>query len=128
MTRSHVWVRRGAEYIERLPINWGKKSLTLLGAIRLTGWVLLSTMFETTNGQRFVEWLKKKLLPRLRCGDVLIMDNLSAHHNPRVAQLCRDFGVRLLYLPPYSPDLNPIEPGWALQKQHVRKYAPRQPC
>ena len=126
MARSHVWIKRGTEYIERMPMNWGKKSLTLLGAIRLSGWVLLSSMFETANSTRFVAWLRKKLLPKLRRGDVLVMDNLAAHHNVRVAQLCRTFGVRLIYLPPYSPDLNPIEPGWALQKQHVRKHAPRQ--
>jgi transposase len=126
MTRSHVWVKRGTEYLERLPMNWGKKSLTLLGAVRLSGWVLLNTMFETTNGERFVEWLRTKLLPKLQRNDVLVMDNLSAHHNAAVGPLCRAFGVRLIYLPPYSPDLNPIESGWALQKQHVRKHAPRE--
>ena len=126
MTRSHVWVKRGQEYIERMPMNWGK-NLTLLGAMRCTGWVVLNTMFDTTNGERFVLWLKKKLLPRLRRGDVLVMDNLTAHHDSRVIPLCRRRGVRVLYLPPYSPDFNPIEPGWALQKQRVRKYAPRDP-
>ena len=55
------------------------------------------------------------------------MDNLRAHHDPRGASRCRARGVRLLYLPPYSPDLNPIEASWALQKQHLRKYAPRSP-
>jgi transposase len=124
MARSHVWVKKGTEYVERTPMNWGT-NLTLLGAIRLSGWVLLSSMFKTANGDRFVQWLKKKLLPKLRRGDVLIMDNLKAHHDERVRPLCRAAGIRLIYLPPYSPDLNPIEPGWALQKQHVRKHAPR---
>jgi len=124
MARSHVWVKKGTEYIERTPMNWGT-NLTLLGAIRLTGWVLLSSMFKTANAERFVHWLKTKLLPKLRRGDVLIMDNLKAHHDDRVRPLCRVAGVRLIYLPPYSPDFNPIEPGWALQKQHVRKHAPR---
>jgi transposase len=124
MARSHVWVKRGTEYVERTPMNWGT-NLTLLGAIRLTGWVLLSSMFKTANAARFVAWLQRKLLPKLRRGDVLVMDNLKAHHDPRVRALCDAFGVMLIYLPPYSPDLNPIEPGWALQKQHVRKHAPR---
>lgn len=126
MARSHVWVKKGAEYIERTPMNWGK-NLTLLGAIRLSGWVFLSSMFQTANADRFVAWLKK-LLPKLRTGDVLIMDNLKAHHDPRVGLLCQAAGIHLIYLPPYSPDLNPIEPGWALQKQHVRKHAPRFPA
>ena len=124
MTRSHAWVRRGCEYIQRTPMNWGK-NLTLLGAMRLSGWVHLNTMFESTNKDRFIAWLVTKLLPRLRRGDILLMDNLGANKGPRVDFWCKEFGVRLLYLPPYSHDFNPIEPGWALQKQHVRKYAPR---
>jgi transposase len=124
MTRSHVWVKKGCEYVERTPMNWGK-NLTLLGAMRLSGWVLLSTMFASTNKDRFVSWLVTKLLPRLKRGDILVLDNLSAHKDPRVKFWCRYFGVRLIYLPPYSHDFNPIETGWGLQKQYVRKHAPR---
>lgn len=124
MHRTHAWMKRGTEYVERVPMNWGR-TLTLLGAMRYTGWVVLQTMFATTNADRFVVWVRRHLLPKLRRGDVLVMDNLRAHHDRRVAPACRRHGVRVVYLPPYSPDLNPIEPGWALQKQHVRKYAPR---
>lgn len=126
MSRSHAWVKRGREHIDRVPMNWGT-NLTLLGAIRLDGWVVLSSMFATANKDRFVGWLTNKLLPKLRAGDVLVMDNLRAHHDSRVRPACAARGVRVLYLPPYSPDLNPIESGWALQKQYVRKYAPRSP-
>lgn len=126
MCRSHAWVKRGCEYIERVPMNWGT-NLTVLGAIRLAGWVVQTTMYRTANGARFVAWLTGRLLPKLRRGDVLVMDNLSAHHNARVAPACARHGVRVLYLPPYSPDLNPIESGWALQKQFVRRFAPRDP-
>lgn len=126
MTRSHAWVKKGTEFIERTPMQWGK-NLTLLGAVRLTGWIVLNTMFQTANGERFVHWLKSSLLPKLKRGDVLVMDNLRAHHSPHVGPACAARGVRVLYLPPYSPDLNPIESGWALQKQHVRKHAPRNP-
>lgn len=123
MTRSHAWVRRGREYVERTPMNWGN-NLTLLGAMRLTGWVLQSAMYATTNSDRFVAWLGSQLLPRLKKGDVLVMDNLKAHHDGRVELLCRRFGIRLIYLPPYSHDFNPIEPGWGHQKQFVRRHAP----
>jgi hypothetical protein len=82
MTRSHAWVKKGHEYIERTPMNWGK-NLTLLGAMRLTGWVVLTTMFASTNRERFVAWLADKLLPKLRLGDVVVLDNLSAHHDER---------------------------------------------
>ena len=53
------------------------------------------------------------------------MDNLRAHHDARVSKICRNRGVEPMYQPPYSPDFNPIEPGWALQKQFVRSHAPR---
>lgn len=125
MSRSHAWVKRGEEFIDRLPVNWGKHNLTLLGAIRLSGWVVLNSIYGSTTKAIFVRWLRRRLIPKLRPGDVLVMDNLSAHHDPRVRKLCAAAGVRVLYLPPYSPDFNPIEPGWALQKQHVRKHAPR---
>jgi transposase len=126
MSRSHAWVRRGEEFVDRVPMNWGK-NLTLLGAIRLSGWVVLTTMFQTANRDRFVKWLKTKLLPKLSRGDVIVMDNLTAHHDPRVAPACAARGVRIIYLPPHSPDFNPIESGWALQKQYVRRIAPRDP-
>jgi len=127
MSRTHAWVPRGQEYVERVPMNWGRKSLTLIGAIRLSGWVQLTTMFDTANAERFVEWVGRKLIPVLKRGDVVVMDNLKAHHDKRVASLLTANGIRLIYLPPYSPDLNPIEPSWALQKQHVRQHAPRTP-
>jgi transposase len=98
---------------------------TLYGAIRRSGWVVLNSAFACANGDRFVAWMSSSLLPKLRNGDVLMMDNLKAHHDPRVRPLCERHGVRLVYLLPYSPDYNPIEPGWALQKQLVRKHAPR---
>ena len=124
MGRSHAWVPKGQEFVDRRPMNKGK-NLTLMGAIRLSGWVQLSTAFETTNADRFVTWLKKRLLPKLKPGDVLIMDNLRAHHDARVSKICRNRGVEPMCQPPYSPDFNPIEPGWALQKQFVRSHTPR---
>ena len=89
MSRSHTWVKRGTEYIDPVPMNWGT-TLTLLGAMRLHGWVVLRTMFATANADRFVAWLTRDLLPKLRLGDVLVMDNLRAHHDLRIAPLCRD--------------------------------------
>jgi transposase len=127
MTRSHAWVKRGTEFEERVPMNWGRKSLTLIGAIRLNGWVVLTTMFDTANADRFVAWVRTKLLAKLRRGDVVVMDNAKAHHDARVVRICAERGIRVIYQSPYSPDFNPIEPSWALQKQHVRKHAPRDP-
>jgi transposase len=124
MSRSHAWVKRGTEFIDRVPMNWGK-NLTLLGAMRRDGWVVLTSTYERATKDRFVWWLKTKLLPKLRRGDIIVMDNLAAHHDARVLGLCTAHGVDVVYLPPYSPDFNPIESAWALQKQFVRRHAPR---
>ncbi len=124
MTRSHAWVIKGYEFVERTPTNWGP-NLTLLGAMRLSGWVVLTTMFKTVTKKRFLLWVKQTLLPKLRRGDVLVLDNLAAHKHHQLADVCAARRVRVLFLPPYSPDLNPIEPGWAIQKQYVRRQAPR---
>jgi len=99
MSRSHAWVQRGEEFVDRVPMNWGT-NLTLLGAIRLTGGVVLTSMLATANKDRFVAWVKRKLLPKLRPGDVVVMDNLRAHHDPRVAPACAARGVRVIYLVP----------------------------
>jgi transposase len=124
MSRSHAWVKRGTEFIDRVPMNWGK-NLNLLGAIRREGWVVLTTTYERVTKDYFVSWVRTTLLPKLRVGDVLVMDNLAAHHDRRVVEVCAARGVDVLYLPPYSPDFNPIESAWALQKQFVRRHAPR---
>ena len=87
MSRSHTWVKRGTELIDSVPMNWGK-TLRLLGAIRLHGWVVLRTMFATATAERCVPWLTTHLLPRLQTSDVVVMDNLRAHHDPRVASAC----------------------------------------
>lgn len=124
MGRSHAWIPKGTELVDRRPMNWGV-NLTMLGALRLTGWVTMSTQFQTANGDRFVEWLRTGLMPKLNPGDVIVLDNAKPHHDKRVADVCADHGVRVLYLPPYSPDFNPIESGWALIKKRLRAVAPR---
>ncbi|HSS01988.1 MAG TPA: hypothetical protein VLM79_33245, partial [Kofleriaceae bacterium] len=61
----------------------------LTGAVRLTGWISLGTMFASSNRERFTRWLRTRLLPKLRSGDVLVMDNATAHHAPDVASSAR---------------------------------------
>lgn len=126
MSRSHAWVKRGAELVDRVPMNWGK-NLTLIGAMRRSGWVVLTTMYATATKDRFVAWFRDLLLPKLRPGDVVVMDNLRAHHDERIRPLAAARSCEVRYLPPYSPDFNPIESAWALQKQFVRRCAPRDP-
>jgi transposase len=124
MGRSHAWIKRGTELVDPRPMNWGK-SLTMIGAVRTTGWVALGTMFKTANSDRFVRWFSKGLLPHLFRGDIVVLDNAQAHKDPRIVALARRQGVRIKLLPPYSPDFNPIEPAWALVKKHIKRIAPR---
>lgn len=124
MGRSHVWVERGETYVEPRPMNWGH-NLTMIGAVRLTGWVTLATQWGAANTATFVTWVRDRLVPHLQPGDVVVMDNLRAHHAPAVRTLIEASGASVLYLPPYSYDFNPIEPAWALVKKYIRSFAPR---
>ncbi len=73
----------------------------------------------------FEEWVEKCLLPTLSKGDIVVIDNLSAHKGARVEQLIKSAGAELRYLPPYSPDMNPIEKAFSTLKAYLRKIAER---
>jgi len=77
------------------------------------------------NGEMFLAWVRQGLAPTLRPGDVVILDNLSTHKIRGVREALEAARARLLYLPPYSPDFNPIEPMWSKIKQVLRSHAPR---
>jgi len=124
MGRSHAWVKRGEEYVEPRPMNWGD-NLTLTGAIRRRGWVVLSTKWKAMNKLAFIEWVQRRLAPRLRRGDIVVLDNLHAHRAAEVRFLIERRGAAVKPLPPYSHDFNPIEPAWGLVKRYIRECAPR---
>ena len=77
------------------------------------------------NAALFEEWVEKSLLPTLSPGDIVVMDNLPAHKGARVEQLIKSAGAELRYLPPYSPDMNPIEKAFSKLKAFLRKIAER---
>jgi transposase len=124
MGRSHAWVLRGREHVEPRPMNWGD-NLTLVGAVRRTGRVTLATKWQAMTSAIFLRWVRRALIPRLRPGDIVLLDNLKAHTQPGVRIALARAGVRLRYLPPYSHDFNPIESAWALVKKHIKTCAPR---
>jgi transposase len=86
----------------------------------LDGLVATMTIESPTDGDVFLTYVEQVLCPRLRLGQVVVMDNLSAHKNFAVRECIEQTGARLLYLPPYSPDFNPIEQCWSKIKQHLR--------
>jgi transposase len=96
------------------------KILTILGAISTRGVIATMTIEAATDREIFLAYLDEVLCPKLRPGDVVVMDNLSSHKVKGVRERIEAVGAQLLYLPPYSPDLNPIEKAWAKLKQLLR--------
>ncbi len=99
--------------------------MTFLAALRCDRIDAPCVLDQPINGQSFTDYVEQCLVPTLPPGDVVIMDNLSSHKKPAVRAAIRGAGARLLFLPPYSPDLNPIEQVFAKLKHLLRKAAER---
>ena len=124
MTRRYGRAPRGERIGEATPAgHW--RTLTLLGAITLEGMLASMTVESPTDGDVFLAFLEQVLCPRLQPGQVVILDNLSAHKVAGVRELVEARGARLVYLPPYSPDFNPIEQAWSKIKQQLRSAKAR---
>ena len=124
MTRLYARSPRGTRAFGLAPRNWGE-NVTILGALTLRGPLEAMCINGATSGPVFLTYLDKVLLPQLWPGAVVVMDNLSAHKVRAVREKIEAAGARLLYLSPYSPDFNPIEPSWSKLKSHLRKVAAR---
>jgi transposase len=101
------------------------KILSILGAISTRGMGATMTIEAATDREIFLAYLDHCSCPKLRPGDVVVMDNLSSHKVKGVRERIEKCGATLLYLPPYSPDLNPIEKAWAKLKQLLRSAKAR---
>lgn len=126
MTRLYGWARRGERCLDRTPLrHWS--SMTLLSAMRLEGVVREATvvMEGAMTAATFLQYVEQRLAPTLRPGDVVVMDNLAAHKAPGVAEAIKAAKARVWYLPPYSPELNPIEKLWSKVKAWLRKAGAR---
>lgn len=124
MTRVYGRAIGGARCSDHAPINTPANT-TILSSIRLNGKTEYTTYNGGTTGEKFVDYLQNNLLPTLKKSDVLIMDNMRSHHVKAVREAVEKSGVTLLYLPPYSPDLNPIEKMWSKIKSILRKHKAR---
>jgi transposase len=101
------------------------KLLTILAAMTLRGVQAAMTIDAATDSDVFIAFIVQVLVPTLRPGQVVVMDNLAAHKIAAVRQFIEAAGCRVIYLPPYSPDLSPIEPMWSKVKQLLRSAAAR---
>lgn len=96
-------------------------TMTMLGAIALDGWRGFITIDAATDGDVFLAFVEQQLAPNLRPGDFVVMDNLNAHRGAAVLAAIRAVGADVLFLPPYSPEYNPIEKAWAKLKAILRR-------
>ena len=124
MARLYGRTKRGRRVVSRVP--WGHwKTVTFVAGLRLDGLTAPFVIDCAMNGAIFIEYLQQCLVPTLRPGDIVIIDNLPAHKRDEVRKTIEAAGAALRYLPPYSPDLNPIEQSFAKLKAHLRKAKER---
>jgi transposase len=124
MTRLRGRAPRGQRLIDKTPHgHW--KTTTLIAALGIEGMRCSTVVDGAVNGDVFEAFVEQVLVPELRAGDIVIMDNLSSHKRERVRTLIASAGAKLRFLPPYSPDLNPIEMVFSKIKQALRSLACR---
>ena len=124
MTRPYGWGPIDQRLIEFVPHgHW--MTTTFVGALRSTGLVAPLVVNGAITGDLFRAYVEQQLVQELKPGDIVVMDNLSSHKVKGVTEAIRKVGAEVLYLPPYSPDLNPIEQTFSKLKSEIRKRKPR---
>ena len=124
MTRHYGRSRLGTRLTEKTPCGrW--ETTTFLGALRNEGFIAPLTVEKPINGPLFLAWVEQHLAPVLKPGDIVVMDNLSSHKVTGIREAIEAAGAELRYLPPYSPDLNPIELAFSKFKKLLRDGAER---
>jgi transposase len=124
MTRLYGRAPRGERAPGSVPINYGS-NITIIGALGMKGLGAVMTVDGATDGEVFRAYVGKVLSPSLKRGDVVVMDNLRAHKVSGIREAIEGRGARLVYLPPYSPDLSPIECCWSKLKSALRAVGAR---
>jgi len=118
------WGTRGERLVGKAPHGrW--RTLTFLAALRCDGITAPCVFNGPINGATFLAYVEQVLVPTLRSGDIVILDNLGSHKGKRVRRAIRNAGAKLFFLPPYSPDLNPIEQVFSKLKHFLRRAAER---
>lgn len=124
MTRHYARAQSAERAQEGVPLNT-PRSTTILSSIRSDGTTQHIAYSGGTTAERFRDYLKDVLLPTLHKEDIVIMDNMRSHHSKIVTETLEKAGIHYRYLPPYSPDLNPIEKMWSKLKAFLRKTKAR---
>ena len=124
MTPAYARAPKGQRATAALPKNRGRNT-TILGALSMTGWQVAMTLEGAADTVAFEAFIEYFLRPTLVSGQIVVLDNLSIHKSGRVRQLLEEVGCTLLFLPTYSPDLNPIELAWSKLKTFLRRTGAR---
>lgn len=119
MTRTRAWAPIGERAHGQAPRNRGNAT-TMIGALALDGIRALMTIEGPTTAEVFDAYVEHMLVPALKPGDIVVLDNVGAHKPVRILQRIMDAGASFLFLPPYSPDMNPIEMMWSKLKGLLR--------
>lgn len=126
LTRIYGRTVNGSRCVDKTPLNT-PKSTTILSSIRLNGKTAYTTYQGGTTNDKFIDYLKNVLAPTLHDGDIVVMDNMKTHHSKAVRSVIDKLHINVVYLPPYSPDFNPIEMMWSKIKSILRKLKVRVP-
>ena len=124
LTRRYGRAKGKARVKDSTPLNT-PKTTTIVSSVRLDGTTVPKFLSGAMNGSMFLEYIQQELAPSLHAGDLVIMDNLRCHKVEGVKEAIQQAGAQLLYLPPYSPDFNPIEMMWSKLKAILRKVKAR---
>jgi transposase len=124
MVRLHGRCPKGRRLLASAPAgHWN--TTTMIAAIGLEGVEAPFALDGPVDAEAFLVYVERVLVPSLQGGEIVVLDNLSCHKHPRVVEVIEAAGAEVWYLPPYSPDLNPIEPMWSKVKQILRSLAAR---
>ena len=118
---STAWARHGEHAKLSRPSTGTRRSHTVIGAMRANGLVGMRSLRGGMKKGNFLHFIATVLCPRLQRSDIVVMDNLNSHHNAQVVDLIRAQGASVAFLPPYSPELNPIEMLWSTLKKRLSK-------
>jgi transposase len=124
MARLYGWGPKAKRVVSQVPHgHW--QTTTFVAALRTTGLTAPLVIDGAMNGELFLAYVQQQLIPTLNPGDIVVMDNLSSHKSAGVRAALEAAGCTVMYLPPYSPDLNPIELAFSKLKTLLRKHAER---
>src|SRR5262249_43502712 len=124
MTRLYGRCKAGQRLVDATPHgHW--ETTTMIGALGALGSTALMVIEGATDAAVFRAYVKHVLVPTLKPGEIAVMDNLSSHQSPEIREMIEAAGAELWYLPPYSPDFNPIEKMWSKVKAILRRLKPR---